>query len=92
MMVPPFVCHACGFVATTWTNLAAHVRIHTGHAGASPFPCSVCNKGFTSNWKLKRHMTVHTGEKPYKCNICGKRFSVKDNMRTHQITHMKVDF
>ncbi len=38
---------------------------------AKNLQCPICQKGFTKNTYLKRHIQSHSGVKPYKCDICG---------------------
>ena len=45
------------------------------HKGERPFQCAHCNRGFTEQWALKKHLRLHTGEKPYSCDVCGKTFA-----------------
>ncbi|KAJ7688980.1 hypothetical protein B0H17DRAFT_879177, partial [Mycena rosella] len=44
--------------------------------------CSRCNKVFTSNGHLKRHVRIHMGDK-HKCPFpgCETRCSRKDNLQ-----------
>lgn len=47
--------------------------------------CSVCNKVFKHQSKLRRHAVVHTGERPYKCDICQRSFSQRADIKAHKL-------
>ncbi|KAM9385301.1 uncharacterized protein KZ484_006864 isoform 2-T2 [Pholidichthys leucotaenia] len=49
--------------------------------------CSECDKKFSQNVDLKRHMMTHTGEKPYSCLVCSKSFRQKGTLNVHMRTH-----
>ena len=73
----------CGKIFKDKTSLKKHIIIH----GEKLFICSVCQKRFLDNSKLRRHSLVHSGEKPYSCPICFKKFSLDFNLRTHMRIH-----
>lgn len=52
--------------------------------------CKICDKNFTKQFSLNRHMLLHTGEKPHKCNICRRAFIQKTDMERHETTHSDV--
>lgn len=53
----------------------------------SNYVCEVCNKSFSKNYVLLRHMRVHTGERPFTCKVCNKGFSQKNSLQIHSINH-----
>uniref|UniRef100_A0A3B3XX90 C2H2-type domain-containing protein n=1 Tax=Poecilia mexicana TaxID=48701 RepID=A0A3B3XX90_9TELE len=71
-----------------------------------PFVCRVCNKdfslqntlnrhifcskGFSLQHNLKSHMHLHTGEKPFVCSVCSKGFLQQLNLKNHMERHMRL--
>lgn len=48
------------------------------------FTCSVCSKGFSVKFSLKRHMFTHSYVKPFRCPNCDCAYSDKSNLIKHQ--------
>ena len=61
--------------STVTTNAAGHMK------------CHFCNKWFSEQAALQRHMEVHSANRPYSCPICGWRFKQMHNMKRHLLTH-----
>ncbi|WAR18119.1 ZN888-like protein [Mya arenaria] len=56
-----FWCKSCGKEYKWRSDMARHVRIHTGE---KPFKCSVCQKAFALKSNLKSHMFTHFVARP----------------------------
>jgi len=48
------------------------------------FTCSICSKGFSVKFSLKRHMFTHSRVKPFHCLNCDCAYSDKSNLIKHQ--------
>lgn len=80
-----FICHICGKVFKTKTNLTDHVNVCSGNY---PFSCIDCDKRFPSRTKLKQHVELKHEKKYIKeCEKCGKGFVKLSDYKTHLLTH-----
>ena len=53
------------------------------HTLEKPYKCSECDKVFSDNSNLTRHMRAHNVEKTYKCSECDKAFLNNSDLITH---------
>ncbi|XP_061733571.1 zinc finger protein OZF-like isoform X2 [Nerophis ophidion] len=51
------------------------------------YSCQFCQKSFSINGNLQRHLRIHTGAKPFSCDTCGKSFNQSDTLKSHQRIH-----
>lgn len=51
------------------------------------FKCEYCDKKFSNNFNLKRHLFIHTLQTPYKCDLCDAKFSRRDKLKAHIMIH-----
>nr|XP_049700172.1 zinc finger protein 771 isoform X1 [Helicoverpa armigera] len=73
----------CGKTYSSATNLAVHLRAHSGER---PFECNDCGKKFSSKNTLQNHIRIHTGALPYICAICGAQFRT-NKLAAHMARH-----
>lgn len=66
--------------------LNAHQKTHSG---VKNYECQLCQKRYTSQTNLDRHVRVfHRQERQHKCTTCHKTFSQLSTLRLHQSVHM----
>ncbi|GFX83615.1 hypothetical protein TNCV_325641 [Trichonephila clavipes] len=65
----PHRCEVCGLAFRTSTKLLYHSYRHSGDW---PFKCHFCQKGFSMNYRLERHLATKTVQ----CSKCSARFQV----------------
>ena len=65
-------------------NLSASAVLQT----VLRYPCDLCEKTFTKQHHMNRHMLLHKGVR-YACEKCGKSYSRHDKAKKHEI---KCDF
>lgn len=51
--------------------------------------CKICEKRFSRQTHVKRHMMTHSNIKPYKCPQCDKSFSRSDHLQKHSVMHLE---
>lgn len=56
----------------------------------SKFVCRICQKSFTLQRLLNRHMKCHSDVKRYLCTFCGKGFNDTFDLKRHTRTHTGV--
>lgn len=62
------------------------MKIHTGE-NLRKFPCTLCEKQFESNYKLKLHLTSHSDERNVKCEFCDKTYKTIKSLNVHLRNH-----
>lgn len=81
-----FQCSTCNKWFAKRYLLNAH---HKTHTGAKNHECTMCQKRYTSQSNLDRHIRVfHCQERQHKCTTCHKMFSQLSSLRLHQSVHM----
>ncbi|XP_063385399.1 zinc finger protein 501-like [Cydia fagiglandana] len=79
-----FMCENCGKAFYTKTDVAVHMRTHTGE---TPYACTICPSKFTQSSAMLRHMKTHSSEKSHGCESCGKMFGTKEKLKRHFMSH-----
>lgn len=89
----PYLCWECGKKFRHGVTLTRHVeRVHRSgepvdEKPASIFPCSQCEKTFTSRRCLIKHENFHHKGMRFPCTYCGKGFFGKDALVRHTLIH-----
>lgn len=71
-------------VACTCTKSKRCATMHITDGLNKKFTCSICSKGFSVKFSLKRHMFTHSHVKPFRCPNCDCAYSDKSNLIKHQ--------
>ena len=56
------------------------------------YKCDFCQKDFTDNNNLQRHIRTHTGDKPFICELCNRGFASRSNLNSHKVTHFTYGY
>ncbi|XP_049776069.1 uncharacterized protein LOC126163165 [Schistocerca cancellata] len=84
----PFVCCKCARRFHCEALLRHHERVHLPREERLIYPCSVCNKKFSSRSNVSSHLkAVHFGERPFVCEQCGHSFTSKGILQEHLTIH-----
>lgn len=82
------LCHLCGREFRCRSQLAAHLR---GHSGERPHLCDACGRSFARRYQLRRHaLLVHGGgeeNRPpqhFPCPTCGRRLRSEAQLAAHR--------
>ena len=74
-------CKQCGKLNTNPGQLNRHLKTHTGEQS---YKCQFCEKSFSINTNLQRHVrSILTKERPYDCQYCGESSQTSGNLRRH---------
>ena len=83
----PFKCSECGKAFVSTTELAGHVRMHTGER---PFKCSLCDNCYRTQSTLSVHMKSHEKEKCFPCSYCKVTCPTLSKLYDHFLIHQPV--
>jgi len=72
-------------------SLKAHLQYHRKKQ-VSSYLCQFCNKSFTTETSLKRHILIHENLKPFTCPVCEKSFRQKCSLIAHERVHNGIRF
>ncbi|CAN8015007.1 unnamed protein product [Ixodes persulcatus] len=76
-------CEECGRRFQSPLALVAHRRVHSG---AAPFGCSLCQRSFSKEAHLHRHLDKHASRKD-QCPVCQLLCSSGHQLQIHMRTH-----
>eukprot|EP00092_Neocalanus_flemingeri_P035690 GFUD01038857.1.p1 GENE.GFUD01038857.1~~GFUD01038857.1.p1 ORF type:complete len:499 (-),score=74.87 GFUD01038857.1:57-1553(-) len=74
-----YQCSICGKKFKRQNSLAEHELTHN----PKTFKCFHCNRGFSHDRYLERHILSVHGDKKFPCEICGKKFTTQEYVKTH---------
>lgn len=81
-----FQCNVCNRWFARKYKLNEHQKTHNGNKA---FECLLCQKRYTTQTNLDRHIGVfHKKEQPHSCITCKKTFAQLSTLRLHQSVHV----
>lgn len=57
------------------------------HTGIKKYQCKFCDRAFTQNNDLIKHLRSHIGTNTYQCNECSAAFRLKSELVAHTNKH-----
>nr|CAD7460810.1 unnamed protein product [Timema tahoe] len=90
--IDTYNCNACKLVFDTSHDLQEHVKTHKDLRNENCSGVSICDAGFLTATRLKRHEYIHTrdtsyDDRPFSCTVCTKAFRRKDTLYSHMKVH-----
>ncbi|XP_030760244.1 PR domain zinc finger protein 5-like isoform X3 [Sitophilus oryzae] len=91
-----FKCAICDFQTIRELNLHNHKKIHLSREERQLFPCTLCEKKYSTKGYLQSHfINKHSDSRPkeaeqmvFRCAICGFRTLRSTSLRSHKKIHM----
>lgn len=95
----PYVCEKCAFCTQRLRSFQRHLRQHNLNIWPNGYPvkkkrkpitktfqCNLCNRMFSTAYRLQRHSLNHN---VHKCGLCEKEFNSSSTLRDHiQYVHL----
>ena len=82
-----YQCETCGEKFGTAATLEIHHYAKHYEGVKERYPCSSCDKTFTSKARVTQHVKiVHKGIRNHTCDACGKRFGESSGLKIHKQT------
>lgn len=89
-----YECPECGKKFAHDASAKKHLKTHFQTTAPPPkrpvpkgnYPCAVCEKVFTRNDYLKKHMICHDEKKRFKCDYCDRYYARNNALKFHIVT------
>ena len=87
-------CPICNKVFKLKSKFESHLKTHESIPGDetrhSAFACVHCDKKFSKQYDLGRHLKSHLGIKSHCCNECGAKFVDTTRLKQHMWIHRDI--